>query len=199
MRAIRIALWSLVAATALALVGATMLAVRAPEGAATNALAEIGGPFTLTDQNGATVTRDDLMGTPHAVFFGYTHCPDVCPTTLWEMSEHLGRLDREGEGTVRPVLITVDPARDTPSVLRDYVSAFDGRILALTGDRAAVDEAVGNYRAYYTIHEPDERGDILVDHTASVMLFDADGEFRGTIAYGEDPETAYAKLRNLAG
>ena len=198
MRTARIVLWSIAGLVALVLVGVGVQAARSPEGAITDIVADIGGPFTLLDQNGETVTRDDLLGTPHAVFFGYTFCPDVCPTTLWEMSEQLKRLDAAGEGTVRPVFVSVDPERDTPAVLRDYVSAFDGRILALTGDREAVDEAVGNYRAYYKIHEPDERGDVLVDHTASVMLFDADGRFRGTIAYGEDPETAFRKLRNLA-
>ena len=198
MRTIRIALWSVVGLVAAMLLAVGVGVARAPEATITNAVADIGGPFTLIDQNGKTVTRDDLLGTPHAVFFGYTFCPDVCPTTMWEMGEWVKRLEKEGKGPVTPVFVSVDPERDTPEVLADYVSAFDRRIVALTGTREAVDEAVSAFRAHYTINAPDERGDVLIDHTASVLLFDAAGRFRGTIAYGEDPDVAFQKLGNLA-
>ena len=196
MRTFRIALWGLVALVAVLLAGATFVGSREDAAVASTGV-RIGGPFELVDQRGETVTRDDLIGTPHAVFFGYTFCPDVCPTTLWEMSEHLEALG--DDPNLKVVFVSVDPERDTPEALADYVSAFDERILALTGPKARIDEAVGAYRATYTIHEPDERGDVLIDHTASVMLFDETGTFRGTIAYGEDFRTARAKLERLTG
>lgn len=197
MRAFRIALWALVAVVAV-MVGVLSFRTMAPEGSTVAGLAtpDIGGPFELVGSDGATVTRDDLLGKPHALFFGYTHCPDVCPTTVWELTEHVKKLGRDADD-LRLVFVSVDPERDTPEVLGEYVSAFDPRIVGLTGSREAIDEAVRVHRAYYRIHPPDEHGDILVDHTASVFLFDADGAFRGTIAYGEAPGTALEKLRRL--
>ena len=192
MKTIRIVLWALVALVSVGLGAAALRGGDEPV-----EVAAIGGPFTLVNQRGETVTRDDLVGKPHAVFFGYTFCPDVCPTTLWEMSEHLKALDAGGKGDLEVVFITVDPARDTPETLEAYVSAFDERILALTGSREAVDEAVRAYKATYRIHPEDENGDVLVDHTASVFLFDGEGRFRGTIAYGEAMDTARAKLARL--
>ena len=194
MRALRIALWALVGAMALGLGAVAFLGTRDDAPLAAGGPA-IGGPFSLVDQNGRTVTRDDVLGRPHAVFFGYTFCPDVCPTTLYEMSQHVAAM---GEQAPTTVFITVDPERDTPDVLERYLSAFDSRIVGLTGTREAVDEAVRAYRAHYTIHPPDADGDVLVDHTASVLLFDAAGRFEGTIAYGESPEVARAKLERLA-
>ena len=197
MRTFRIALWALVAVVAV-MVGVLSFRAMAPEGSTVAGFAtpEIGGPFELVGTDGRTVTRDDLLGRPHVLFFGYTHCPDVCPTTVWELSEHLKKLGPAGDG-LRLVFVSVDPERDTPEVLGEYVSAFDPRIVGLTGSREAVDEAVRVHRAQYRIHPPDEHGDILVDHTASVFLFDADGAFRGTIAYGEPAATAFEKLRRL--
>ena len=197
MKTFRIALWALVGVVAVMVGVLALQSTRhgAPEFAGAGEAA-IGGPFTLVDQRGRTVTREDLIGTPHALFFGYTHCPDVCPTTLWEMAAHMKRLGERADD-MKVVFVTVDPARDTPEALAAYVSNFDERMLALSGSREAVDEAVRNYRAFYKIHEPDEQGDILVDHTASVYLFDASGAFRGTIAYGEAPDTAFAKLERL--
>ena len=194
MKAIRIGLWTLVAVVAVA-VGALGYRAAVPGGTASlTSIADIGGPFTLVNQRGETVTRDDILGRPHAVFFGYTFCPDVCPTTLYEMSQHMAAM---GDSAPEIVFITVDPERDTPETLERYVSFFDERILALTGTREAVDEAVRAYRAYYKIHPEDEDGDILVDHTASVFLFGADGSFEGTIAYQENPAVAREKLERL--
>ena len=189
MRTVRIVLWALVAVVA---VGVGALAFQATRGP--TAAADIGGPFTLVNQRGETVARDDILGRPHAVFFGYTFCPDVCPTTLYEMSQHMAAM---GARAPEVVFVSVDPQRDTPEVLARYVQAFDERILALTGTRERVDEAVRAYRAYYKIHEPDENGTVLVDHTANVFLFDAEGRFEGTIAYGENPDVAREKLERL--
>lgn len=195
MRAIRIGLWALVGLVAVAVGALTYQTTTRQAAPGLTAVADIGGPFELTSQHGERVARDDLLGRPHAVFFGYTFCPDVCPTTLYEMSQHMAAL---GDAAPTTVFVSVDPERDTPETLARYVRAFDERILALTGTREAVDEAVRAYRAYYRIHPEDEDGDILIDHTASVYLFDAEGNFEGTIAYQENPDVARQKLERLA-
>src|SRR5438128_8996485 len=96
-------------------------------------IAEIGGPFKLTDQNGKVVTEQDLKGLPFLVFFGFTHCPDVCPTTLFEVSEILRQLGADAD-RVGALFITVDPERDTPETMKDYLSSFDPHLVGLTGD-----------------------------------------------------------------
>ncbi|MEM7694004.1 MAG: SCO family protein [Pseudomonadota bacterium] len=159
--------------------------------------AKIGGPFTLVGTKGQPVTRADILGRPHAVFFGYTFCPDICPTTLFEMSGHLEALGAAGD-RLDVYFISVDGTRDTPAHLGRYVSAFDPRIAALTGTKAQIDEAVAAYRVRYKIHPPNERGHYLIDHTATVLLFDENGAFQGTIGYGEDVAVARAKLKRLA-
>ena len=134
----------------------------------------IGGPFSLTDQDGKTVTEAALKGRPTLVFFGYTHCPDVCPTTLSDLSQMLAAL---GPGKNAGVLfITVDPERDTPGVLKDYLSSFDPRIVGLTGDRTAVEAALRDYRVYAK-KVPTQGDDYTMDHTAVVYLMDKTGTF----------------------
>lgn len=196
MRTIRIALWAVVALVAVG-VGALAFQTTRELGGIT-VTADIGGPFTLTDQHGETVTQADLIGSPHAVFFGYTYCPDVCPTTLWELSTYMAALGEDADD-LKVVFVSVDPERDTPEALGEYISAFDDRIIGLTGSREAIDETVRAYRAYYKIHPEDEQGDVLIDHTATTYLFDEAGQFTGTIAYGEAAETAQAKLERLVG
>ncbi len=134
----------------------------------------IGGPFALVDQNGRRVTDADFRGEPTLVFFGYTHCPDVCPTTLSDLSSMLSALGSDKKAAV--VFITIDPERDTPAVLKDYLSSFDPRIVGLTGDRAAVDAAVRAYRVYAK-RVPAAGGDYTMDHTAIVYLMDKQGRF----------------------
>src|SRR5712671_5235301 len=108
----------------------------------------IGGPFRLTDQNGKTITDQDLKGHPFLVFFGFTHCPDVCPTTLFEVSEILRALGPDADRT-RALFITVDPERDTPAVIKDYLSSFDPHLSGLTGDPAAIAAVAKAYRVYF--------------------------------------------------
>lgn len=198
MNALRITLWALVALAALGLglLGYQMTRENAAIGTATGP--ELGGPFTLVGTDGETVTRDDILGRPHAVFFGYTLCPDVCPTSMYEMGQHMAKLGEKADD-LAVVFISVDPERDTPELIGDYLSAFDDRIIGLTGSREAVDEAVKAYRAYYKINAPDENGNVFVDHTASIYLFDAQGQFSGSIAYGENLDVAYEKLERLIG
>src|SRR5215217_7330022 len=107
----------------------------------------IGALFKLVDQDGRTVTEKDVLGRPHLVFFGFTHCPDVCPTTLFKMSEVLKATGDRGRD-LKALFMTVDPERDRPEVLKEYLSSFDNRIVGLTGDQASVDAAVKAYRAY---------------------------------------------------
>src|SRR5271165_6706100 len=109
--------------------------------------AAIGGPFRLTDQDGRAVTEQDLMGRPSLVFFGFTHCPDVCPTTLFDISEIMRALGPDADRT-RAVFITVDPERDTQGVLKDYLSSFDPHLSGLTGDPAAIATVAKEYRVY---------------------------------------------------
>ena len=202
MKALRITLWAVVALAALGLglLGYEMSRQNAAVGTATGP--ELGGPFTLVGTDGETVTQDDILGRPHAIFFGYTLCPDVCPTSMYEMGQHMAKLDAEHADKaddLAVVFVSVDPDRDTPELIGDYLQAFDERIIGLTGSREAVDEAVKAYKAYYKINPPDENGNILVDHTASIYLFDAEGRFSGSIAYGENLDVAYEKLERLVG
>ena len=198
MKTFRIVLWAVVALAAVGLGALGYQMTRQNAAVGTAEAPELGGPFTLVGTDGRTVTRADILGRPHAIFFGYTLCPDVCPTTMYEMGQHLERLGPKGD-ELEVVFVSVDSERDTPDLVGDYIGAFDERIVGLTGSREAVDEAVRAYRAYYKINPPDAAGNVLIDHTASVLLFDADGRFVGTIAYGEDLETAYLKLERLVG
>jgi protein SCO1/2 len=137
--------------------------------------AAIGGPFRLTDQNGRTVTDQDFKGRPFLVFFGFTHCPDVCPTTLFEVSEILRKLGADGD-RVRALFITVDPERDTPDKMKEYLSSFDPRLTGLTGDPEAVAAVAKAYRVYFK-KVPLDQGGYTMDHTAIVYLMDKDGRF----------------------
>jgi protein SCO1/2 len=135
----------------------------------------IGGPFKLTDHNGKAITDQDLKGRPFLVFFGFTHCPDVCPTTLFEVSEVLRSLPPKAKDA-RALFVTVDPERDTPAVLKDYLASFDPRIIGVTGDPDAVSAMEKAYRVYAK-KVPLEGGNYTMDHTALVYLMDKDGRF----------------------
>lgn len=147
----------------------------------------IGGPFALVNQNGKAVTQADFAGHPFLVFFGYTHCPDVCPTTLSDMSRMLDVLGKDS--AVSALFITVDPARDTPTVLKDYLSSFDARITGLTGDAASIAAAEKAYRVYAK-QVPTTGGDYSMDHTAIVYLMDRDGRFVNALNLDQSPEAA---------
>lgn len=155
----------------------------------------IGGPFRLTDQQGRTVTEQDFRGKPMAVFFGFTFCPDICPTTLGDI---MGLMDELGPDADRMawVFISVDSERDTPQVLADYLSAFDPRIRALSGSEERIAEAARNFRVQYR-RVPLAAGGYTMDHSASVFLLDAEGRFAGTLDYEERREIALQKLRLL--
>jgi protein SCO1/2 len=156
-------------------------------------IAAVGGPFKLTDQNGQTFTDQDLKGHPFLVFFGFTHCPDVCPTTLFEVSELLRSLGPDADRT-RALFITVDPERDTPAVMKDYLSSFDPHLAGLTGDPAAIAAVAKAYRVYYK-KVPLDQGGYTMDHTAIVYLMDKDGRFVAPFSLKRTTEAAAADLR----
>jgi protein SCO1/2 len=156
-------------------------------------VAAIGGPFTLTDQDGHTVTDQDLKGQPFLVFFGFTHCPDVCPTTLFEVSEILHALGPDAD-RLRAFFITVDPERDTPGVMKDYLSSFDPHLSGLTGDVGAVAAVAKAYRVYFK-KVPLEQGGYTMDHTAIVYLMDKDGRFVSPFNVKRTTAAAAADLR----
>ncbi|QFT33552.1 SCO family protein [Roseibium porphyridii] len=158
-------------------------------------LAAIGGPFELVSGSGETVTDETFAGKPLVLFFGFTYCPDVCPTTLAELQGWLEALG-EDAGKLNYAFVTVDPERDTPEVMRDYVWAFDERIMPLTGSREQIDAMIKAYRVYAK-KVPLDDGDYTMDHSAAVYLMDADNKFVGTIAYGEAEENALQKLQRL--
>ena len=156
----------------------------------------VGGPFALTTTEGKTLTDKDLRGAPFLVFFGFTHCPDICPTKLFEISEVLRAAGTKGE-KLRALFISVDPERDTIETLKSYLGSFDPRIIGLTGDRAAIDAAIKAYRGY-SKKVPLKDGDYTMDHTALVYLMDKNGGFVGAFNIERPPaEAAQEWLRHL--
>ena len=155
--------------------------------------AAIGGPFNLIDQNGQPFSDKDLKGKSFLVFFGFTHCPDVCPTTLFEISEILRNLGPDADHTAA-LFISVDPERDTPQAMRDYLASFDPHIRGLTGDAAALTAVAKAYRVYYK-KVPLEGGDYTMDHTAIVYLMDKDGRFVAPFNMRRTVDVAAADLR----
>ena len=156
-----------------------------------------GAQFELVDQKGQAITQADFREQPAAVFFGFTHCPEVCPTTLFELDGWLKELGDDGKN-IRAFFVSVDPERDTPEIMDQYVSNVSDRITGVTGDPADVAAMAKSFNIYSKKIET-EGGDYTMDHTASVILLKKGGGFGGTIAYEENPETAVAKLKRLAG
>ena len=195
LKTIRTILWTLVAVVAVGMAGLFFLRPDAPMATADAGSSFGKGEFTLVDTQGNPVDQTVFTGHPTMLFFGFTHCPEVCPTTMGEMAGWLEALGEEGND-VHAYFVTVDPERDTPEVLRDYVGWASDRIAGLTGSPEEVAKAAKAWGVYYE-KVPLEGGDYTMDHTASVFLLDENGEFQGTIAYGEDSQTALGKLRNL--
>ncbi|WP_400766347.1 SCO family protein [Methylosinus sporium] len=151
----------------------------------------IGGPFQLVAHNGQTVTEKDFLGRPFLVFFGYTHCPDICHTTLFEISEVLRALGPKANAGA--LFVTVDPERDTPAVLKDYLSNFDPRIVGVSGDRAQLDPMLKEYRIY-SKKAAESGEDYAVDHTTVVYLMDKNGRFVSSFNVGRKPADAARDL-----
>lgn len=193
MKTLRIAAWALVAAvllfTGLSYFGMTSLKEKAAS------FAEVGGPFALASARGGVVDSASLKGKLYAVFFGFTHCPEVCPTALYEMSTLLEKLGDDAKA-FRVFFITVDPERDTAEMMKDYMANFDPRIEGLVPSLEQLPKLASDFRVYYA-KVPTSDGGYTMDHTASVFLMDAEGRFAGTLAYDEAADMREAKLRKL--
>ncbi|HWX31074.1 MAG TPA: SCO family protein [Steroidobacteraceae bacterium] len=156
----------------------------------------IGGPFELVDQDGTNVTDRTFAGKPSVVFFGYTSCPDACPTTLSDLSTWLNAIGRDAD-KLNVLFISVDPGRDTPAHLREFLSSFDPRIRGLTGTEEQIATVAKEYRAYYK-RIPLEDGSYAMDHAAVIYLMDRAGRFVNPISLQTDDRIAIERLRQLA-
>jgi protein SCO1/2 len=156
----------------------------------------IGGPFALVDDTGKPVTDADLAGKPSAIYFGYTYCPEVCPTTLFDLSNWIKKLGPDAD-KLNYVFVTVDPERDTPQLMHKYLSSFDERIRGFSGTPDQIAKIAREYRVYYK-KIPSDNGDYAMDHSSIIYLMGPDGKFVSIIAYQEDDAAALAKLRKLA-
>jgi protein SCO1/2 len=155
--------------------------------------ATIGGPFQLSDQTGQTVTEASLKGKPTLIFFGFTHCPDICPTSLFEISEVLRAMGPDAD-RVNAYFVSVDPERDTAAAMKDYLSSFDPHLKGLTGDEAAVAKVISGFRVYAK-KVPLKDGDYTMDHTALIYLMDRDGKFVAPFNLKRKPEEAATDLK----
>lgn len=199
LRALRRILWAVIA---LMLAGlAVLIVVKRSELPAPGQIMAgrpaIGGPFTLTDTEGRTVTDASLKGKPFAIFFGFTRCPDVCPTTLNDLSLLHKELGPAGE-RLNLVFVSVDPEQDRPEDIGQYLTLFDAPIIGLTGTDAQLQEIARAYRVVFRkVPQGESADDYTMDHTATVFLMDADGQFAGTIDMHESREVALLKLKRL--
>ncbi|MBW8635789.1 SCO family protein [Hoeflea sp. WL0058] len=158
-----------------------------------------GVAFDLVDQHGDRFTDKELHSQPTALFFGFTHCPEICPTTLFELDGWLKQVDPDGD-EIQSYFVTIDPERDPPEILDSYVSNVSKRIIGVSGDPEKVRDMARGFKVYFKKVPTDEDNpdeNYTMDHTASVFLLDKDGRFRGTISFGEDGDTAVKKLQNL--
>jgi len=149
----------------------------------------IGAPFALTDQDGRKRSSADFRGRYMLIYFGYSYCPDVCPTTLALMGDALAKVDPKGTHIV-PIFITIDPERDTPRRIKDYVHAFGPQFVGLTGDVKTITKVAGDYRIYFKKH-PLEGGTYGMDHSSVIFLMGPDGKF---VAYWDDTAIGPDKL-----
>ncbi|GAC1340818.1 MAG: SCO family protein [Acetobacteraceae bacterium] len=175
-------------------VGVAGIATAALIGLQPSQTVPIGGPFELVDGNGKTVTERDFRGKWLLVYFGYTHCPDACPTALQDMANALDQLG-DKKRQVAILFITVDPERDTPAVMKDYVSAFEAPIVALGGSVEQVAQAAKAYRVYFKKHQTKDGYDM--DHTSIIYVMDKQGRFVANFTHETAPAQIAAKLRTL--
>lgn len=191
LRWIRYTVWAAIAV----LTGALLYLLLSPPQETGQGVAAIGGPFDLAAHDGSRVSAASLAGKPYALFFGFTHCPDVCPTSMMEITNDLTALGNEAKD-FRVYFVTVDPARDTAALLKDYTGSFDPRIIGLVPkDEAELASVARMFRAIY--RRVETPSGYTMDHTASLYLMDARGQFFGTLDSKETPAVRQAKLRRL--
>jgi protein SCO1/2 len=155
----------------------------------------VGGPFDLIDHGGRRRTDADFRGKLVLIYFGYTRCPDVCPTELQALSLALDLLGTAGDA-VQPLFITVDPERDTPSLLADYVTSFHPRLVALTGQESAIRKVALAYKVYFARSNAAQGGDYAVDHTGFIYLVGKDGRYLGFLPPGTPPDQIAGTVRS---
>ena len=196
---IRVATWSVavIAAIVVVVIATGVLERETAGSSAGTTVGSVGGPFTLIGTDGQTVTEADFAGRPRAIFFGFTHCPDVCPTTLAEADGWLKALGPAGDD-LAIIFVSVDPERDTPELMKNYLSAFDPRLIGLTGTPEQIAAVTKAYRVYARKVELED-GDYTMDHSAAVLLFDRNGDFSGTVDYRDPQEKAVEKLKTVVG
>jgi protein SCO1 len=182
---------SLLALLAAALFGTLTLTRHQPP--AGIAASSVGGPFELIDQDGVKVTDTTMKGKPFLVFFGFTHCPDICPTTLFEISQIFEVMGTDAE-KISALFVTVDPARDTPEQLKLYMESFNSRIRGLSGDQAAINTMIQRYKAYAK-RVDQEQGSYTMDHTAVVYIMDKSGQFAAPLNLKRPPDQIARDLR----
>ena len=195
LRKFRIVIWIVVALAAAGLAFLLLRPAPTPPSSQQIETVDFGGPFTLTGSDGKPFSSTRLQGQPYAIFFGFTHCPDVCPTTLARMVRLREQLGASGE-KLQILFVTVDPERDGPAEVGKYAELFDAPVTGLTGSPAQIEQVKKKY-GIYSRKVPSEGGEYGVDHTATVLLFDPRGEFTGTIAQEESDQAAIAKLQRI--
>ena len=154
----------------------------------------IGGPFALIDQNGRAVDQNMLKGKATLLLFGFTHCPDVCPTKLYELAQLVHMLGKDGD-RVNVVFASIDPERDTPALLKEYLASFDQRFIGLTGSPAAIAQFTKAWRAFY--RKVPSGDSYTMDHTAAVYLLDKTGRFSGLMDTSSQPERVLTAVKSL--
>ncbi len=175
-------------------IGAAALLIRQPSGGSGTGVALVGGPFSLVDHTGKRVTDKDFLGRYMLVFFGYTYCPDICPTELQVMTAALDAMGAEAE-RIQPVFITIDPERDTQQVLADYVGNFGPRLIGLTGTPEEIAIVAKAYRAFYAKASGSGTQDYLMDHSSTIILMSPDGRFAKFFTYTTDAKALAAALK----
>lgn len=195
MKIFRIVLWSVT----LAVVATLGIVSFGWQNETTTSEAPYGVPFQLVDQKNNEITEAAFREKPTAIFFGFTHCPEICPTTLYELDSWLEEADPSGD-KISAYFVSVDPEKDTAELLDLYVGNVSKRITGITGAPKEIAEMLKGFNVYFKkvpLEASEPNGDYTMDHTASIFLLKNGGRFKGTIAYGENPETAIQKLKNL--
>jgi len=195
MRRVRLILWAVVAVVLIAMGYLMLRPVPQQPPQQSVATTSFGGPFTLTGADGKPFSSIKLSGKPYAIFFGFTHCPDVCPTTLSRLVQLRQQL-KEGERPFEIVFVTVDPQRDGPAEVGKYAELFNSPIVGLTGSPAEIEKVKSEF-GVFSKKVPDGSGGYTVDHSATVLLFDRNGQFAATIAPEEGDGPALAKLKRI--
>jgi protein SCO1 len=195
---IRTVLWIACAIPLLALVAVGVMEYTGKaDGLRSSLPGSIGGPFRLASTAGGELSSEDLKGRPFIVFFGYTHCPDICPTTISGVSSWLDALGSQGKD-LKAFFISIDPERDSVASLKDYLSSFPEQVVGLTGTPEQIAEVAKAYRVFYAKH-PLKDGDYSMDHSALIYLMGRDGKLASTLTPDSTSEEALAKLKRLLG